>query len=84
MQRVARALHIQKKLHQWAKADPTRGSMTSSTSCAVQPRWPWLGTASGVIVGCGPPGVDGGPKWHIEKRRGGPAAFLTTSAHAAS
>jgi RNA-directed DNA polymerase len=69
-------LHIQTKLHQWAKADPTKrfddlfNLVCSPATLAVA--WDRVRRNRGSRTA----GVDGETKWHIENRRGGPAAFL--------
>lgn len=69
-------LHIQTKLHQWTKADPTKrfddlfSLVCNPATLAVA--WDRVRRNRGSRTA----GVDGETKWHIEHRRGGPAVFL--------
>jgi len=69
-------LHIQTKLHQWAKAEPTKrfddlfNLVCNQATLIVA--WDRVRRNRGSRTA----GVDGWTKWHIEHRRGGPTAFL--------
>jgi RNA-directed DNA polymerase len=69
-------LHIQTKLHQWAKADPTK-RFDDLFNLVCHPAtlvvaWDRVRRNRGSRTA----GVDGVTKWHIEHRQGGPSAFL--------